>query len=60
MVQMPPIPPLKRRLLSNQETQDSPTTVGFALKSGRIIRCVNSGMYSSGPVENIFEKEVRW
>ncbi|XP_026289457.1 peroxisomal membrane protein PEX16 [Frankliniella occidentalis] len=42
IVQMPPIPPLKRRLLSKQDSQDSPATIGFSLKSGRIIRCVNS------------------
>lgn len=42
IVQIPPIPPLKRRLLAKQDSQDCPTTVGFTLKSGRIIRCVNS------------------
>lgn len=42
IVQMPPIPPLKRRLLAKQDSLESPATVGFSLKSGRIIRCVNS------------------
>lgn len=42
MVQVPPILPLKRRTVVTQENQDIPTTVGFSLKSGRIVRCVNS------------------
>ncbi|XP_034246926.1 peroxisomal membrane protein PEX16 [Thrips palmi] len=42
MVQMPPIAPLKRRTILSQENQDTPTTIGFSLKSGRIVRCVNS------------------
>lgn len=43
---MPPILPLKRRTVLSQENQDIPTTVGFSLKSGRIVRCVNSGKFN--------------